>query len=140
MTSRHDVRLRRLRQTGRQTDRQTKTKARFAHSAGLPTRQRRTGFGNASTTALSQPPADALSLQSAWQCGDLPSTLDQGPGARPIPPQVVGFGDASGGRYSTDSRYRRVGTAAIIMDFPGAELSDIENLTIQQLLDKTAHH
>ena len=31
---------------------------------------------------------------------------------------LVGFGDASGGRYATDTRYRRVGTAAIIMDFP----------------------
>ena len=51
---------------------------------------------------------------------------------------LVAFGDASGGRYASDTRYRRVGTAAIILDFPGAARSDIENLSIQQLLDKTA--
>ena len=53
---------------------------------------------------------------------------------------LVGFGDTSGGRYATDTRYRRVGTAAIIMDFPGTEWSDIENLPIQQLLNTTAPH
>ena len=33
---------------------------------------------------------------------------------------LVAFGDASGGRYATDMRYRLVGTAAIVMAFPGA--------------------
>ena len=51
---------------------------------------------------------------------------------------LVGFGDASADRYATDMRYRRVGTAAIIMDLPGTEWSDIENLPIQQLLNTTA--
>ena len=50
---------------------------------------------------------------------------------------LVGFGDASGGHHATDTRHRRVGTAAIIMDFPGTEWSDIENLPIQQLLNTT---
>ena len=51
---------------------------------------------------------------------------------------LVAFGDASGGRYASDTRYRRMGTAAIILDFPGDAWSDIENLSLQQLLDKTA--
>ena len=30
----------------------------------------------------------------------------------------VGFSEASGGRYASDTRYRRSGTATIMMDFP----------------------
>ena len=51
---------------------------------------------------------------------------------------LVGFGDASGGRYATDTRYRRVGTAAIIMDFPGNDWTDIEDLSVQQFIDATS--
>ena len=43
---------------------------------------------------------------------------------------LVAFGDGSGGRYASDTRYRRVGTAAIILDFTGAEWSDIEKLSM----------
>ena len=51
---------------------------------------------------------------------------------------LVGFGDASGGRYATDARYRRVGTAAIIVDFPGNDWTDIEDLSVQQFIDTTS--
>ena len=50
----------------------------------------------------------------------------------------VAFKDASTGRHASDTRHRRVGTAAIILAFTGAEWSDIEKLSMQQLLDKTA--
>ena len=33
---------------------------------------------------------------------------------------LVAFGDTSGGRYASDTRCRRVRTAAVILDFPGA--------------------
>ena len=143
----------------------TLSKAPSAHPAGSPTRQRRTGCGNANTTVLSTS-RHAPSSKSVRQDRDLPDTLDQGlvpgqflhhfpaPEDTPLfgckeaavsdlitPRQgermLVGFGETSGGRYASDTRHRRVGTAAIIMDFPGTEWSDIDNLPIQQLLNTT---
>ena len=79
------------------------------------------------------------SCQDAWRRRNLPGPLDQGLGARTVPPQdpdphgehTVAFGNASGGRHASDTRCRRVGTA-------GAAWSDTENMSTQQLLDKTA--
>ena len=130
-------------------------------------RRRRTGSGSASTTTPSTshpfPPAartlgDAETCPALWIRGLVPAQFLH---KFPIPEDTllfgckeaatnditaprhgerssVAFGDASTGRHASDTRHRRVGTAAIILAFTGAEWSDIEKLSMQQLLDKTA--
>ena len=138
-----------------------------ARAAGWPTRRRHIGSGNVNTTIpwisrpcprqsapTATPSLARRSVSGDWFLGNF-YTISRPPrrhrffGCKEattsdlITPRqgeclLVGFGDASGGRYATDARYRRVGTAAIILDFPGNDWTDIEDLSVQQFIDTTS--
>ena len=153
------------RELGPRTETCIWSRAHSARDAASMTRRRRTGSGCEHNNTIGLPPVPpaATALGDAETCPALlirglvpaqflhkfpiPDTPLFGCGeaatsdiiaSHPGERTMVAFVDASGGCYAPDTRHRLVGTAAIILDFPGDAWSDIENMSIQQLLDKTA--